>query len=71
MKTTPIEAVMAMDKMIEAIPDKMKDEKCGFMVSVTFANALKDYVEWTGNFMKPSFVKGDEFTWKGYPCKVV
>lgn len=69
---TSIEAVATMDKMIEAMPDKIKDEKkIGFMISAQFANALKDYVEWTGNFMKPTLVKGDEFYWKGYLCKVI
>lgn len=71
MKTTSLEAIRVMDLMIEAMPDTMRDGKNGFMLSKDFAQALLDYVKWSGNVNKPFFESGDEFTWKGIPCKVV
>ncbi len=70
MKINSLEAVRAMDMMIRSMPEKLKDGKNGFLLSKDFAQALLDYVKWIGKIDKKVFESGDEFTWKGYPCRV-
>ncbi len=61
-----------MDESISALSEKLRDDKqFTFCVSVEFAQSLLDYVNdfyFTGKVVMQI---GDEFTWKGFNCKVI
>ena len=69
---TPDEAVRTMDAMIRSIPISFVErENFGFMVSKEVAGALYEYTKLMSDMPQMKIFKsGEEFTWKGFKCKV-
>lgn len=64
--------VEAMDRMIAQLPESLfYNKEFTFYLSAQFAQSLLNYVN---NFYRTNKIvmqKGDEFTWKGFNCKVL
>lgn len=69
---TPDEAVKTIDSMINSMPISFIDrENFGFLVSKEVANALYEYTKLSSGISPMKlFQSGEEFTWKGFKCKV-